>query len=546
MPKVPVLTQNQRLRPGNPTGFQSTSSARSRGSAISQFGSGLANVGNRLAQEAKKNKSKMGPLRRANLSADLGSRLGSLRARIAKEGDDGANDLETYNREATTIIDEMKASGQWDDIEGFDDITSAVMNDDGVKVSASSVVKSKDFLKQAEATAKSNFHAEVAANPDKVDLISVKAEAVLAQTYANFGIDKSKSELQLRQFRGQLLESAVREHTHNEEYKKALDVLNNNRQFFTDQDAFLKERNRIQNQAIKAETRQYTNWQRDARIKEAELEEESAAVLQTALELKTRAENPYQMDIADEYVKEATLSGDLTRAHQKIYRSQSKQDLQEASDGTVRDITDRFLGGKTSKTSALREIRRSIPNRRLTEDDATGLIRLVNTSSTYSNTSKQLVSATLKEIRTEINPQGTVFNFGKAEKAKQAARASRHFTELLVPYGRSPSPDQIRKAKNMMYKSFKPSAQFYMQGVETSKQESSSEVETILIDLKKQKRAGKLDTTTFIKKYETGKARMNLLRKEEEADRKLTEDEFIPTLEELTRPQTPTKTIPFR
>ena len=102
MPKVPSIKEGQRLRPSNPTGFQSTGKARRAGDAISGVGRAVASVGTQMmAHEAK-----LRSVRRRNAMDAAENRYTKEYQKIFTEIErtgDGVDDIKKFETEAKKI-----------------------------------------------------------------------------------------------------------------------------------------------------------------------------------------------------------------------------------------------------------------------------------------------------------------------------------------------------------------------------------------------------------------------------------------------------------
>jgi len=150
MPKVPVIQENQRLAPQNPTGFQSSSQARLMGDAVSGLGKGAMDLGSALLKVEKANYRNAG----TQASSQYRREAVKLRSALAAKGY-SADAQAKYEDEDKKL--QTKISKEYTDKFGLDaleEITTAMSKTGAQEFEEFEMERNKmriEFVKEQEA-----------------------------------------------------------------------------------------------------------------------------------------------------------------------------------------------------------------------------------------------------------------------------------------------------------------------------------------------------------------------------------------------------------
>lgn len=174
MPKVPVMEQNQRMRPGNPTGFQSSRNARLQGDAISGFGNAVTGFGAALQRSEKKKSDAQRRLAEADFKSEYTKRLQDEAVRISKlpsaDADQDKDEFDLGSAEIQhEVIDEMseKYGGKYTG--NFGALAGGVNNGFRSEVILGSLKKQKMVMQRSLTATTSQLNGNLYDNPNSFE-----------------------------------------------------------------------------------------------------------------------------------------------------------------------------------------------------------------------------------------------------------------------------------------------------------------------------------------------------------------------------------------
>lgn len=230
MPKVPVLEQNQRMRPGNPTGFQSSSSARIRGDSISALGKGVSDVGSAMIESEKRRKSAEKTLAQADFKAQMVRAQQDVNEKIAQRSASKADtDKEEYDNEMTTAKQnvmntfsekyEGKYSAEFGNIANTVDVAG---RDDIIK---SALGKQKKAMADGITQITSSLNANVYNNPNKLQESILDYSTQVVQTMVDLGANGDQVIAASNQGHKALADTAVEGFINQDDFAQARNVV---------------------------------------------------------------------------------------------------------------------------------------------------------------------------------------------------------------------------------------------------------------------------------------------------------------------------------
>lgn len=173
MATIPTLQENQRLRPSNPTGFQSSSAARIRGQALSQFGRGATSLGVAVSKLEKRQARSEKSLAQADFKQAMSRNLQDLNERMNKRGGTGADDKEFFDTQAPNVLNktlkefDKKYGGKYGN--EFNVTGNSLITGVRSGVIANGLEKQKNFLAEGVSKLESRLNAQAYQNPEAID-----------------------------------------------------------------------------------------------------------------------------------------------------------------------------------------------------------------------------------------------------------------------------------------------------------------------------------------------------------------------------------------
>lgn len=175
MVQIPVYKENQRLQASNPTGFQSSGNARLMGEALSSVGTGVANVGLALEENAKKLKAAKNKTDAAQVKNAAEIWAQDMSAKLELSGGDGSTFVEDYDKDWSKskdkIINELNKKGiatgmTAGQVEAIaDDVYSGYRKN----LSTMAVTRQKNKLKESVVTLTAQYTSDAYSAPERLD-----------------------------------------------------------------------------------------------------------------------------------------------------------------------------------------------------------------------------------------------------------------------------------------------------------------------------------------------------------------------------------------
>lgn len=213
MPKVPTLRQGLRLNPSNPTGFQSTSSARRQGNLIAGVGAGIAKVGGALADLESKQKALQGKLAERDMEQELTKEVDTIVTELGRRVGTSDKDPEDYRIFTEGVRSEvmrkmdLKYDGKYS--ANFGLIADEIINGRANKVLVKSYDKRDKELKKSLVESLSKSNGEIFINPEGSQAIISGAVRQNTEAMEIFGASDKEVENASKVLSRGLVDSAI-------------------------------------------------------------------------------------------------------------------------------------------------------------------------------------------------------------------------------------------------------------------------------------------------------------------------------------------------
>ena len=231
MPKIPISQPKNRLRPQNPTGFQSSSGARLQGDAVASAGKALSSFGGAIDSFNRKEKAARGIIAQSWVDSKIARGLQDESLRIAQNGSNGDTDMEDYdNSTAKLKIQVLKeASAKFGD--DFNE-KLAVKAESGIvnfraKIGSNTLLKKKTAFANSMKENVAAFNSEARNNPDDIDMILTRASVTQATTDMILNANPTRVRQNDNNLRRELLLSATEGLKDQGKFDQALDLVAN-------------------------------------------------------------------------------------------------------------------------------------------------------------------------------------------------------------------------------------------------------------------------------------------------------------------------------
>lgn len=316
MPKIPTLQENQRLRAGNPTGFQSSSAARIRGESLQQFGRGVASLGAAVDAGDKRRAAASQRLAEADFKSTMVRAQQDVNERIAQRP---ASKADTDKEEYDLMMAEAKhnvLNGFSEKYEGkYTDSFNNIAN--GVDVAGRGSVITNGLKKQKQAMQEGiidltkNLNSNVYSNPETLRDSLIDYSVSVSGTMADLGANEDQVVAANNEGHKALADTAIDGFIDQGKYNEAREVVLGETSHLYDskeQKESLKLIRDRRLQDISIKQRQDDRLESD-KEKQAKKQRESIAVL--GLGLINNAETPSELAKAESFINNHARQGNL-------------------------------------------------------------------------------------------------------------------------------------------------------------------------------------------------------------------------------------------
>lgn len=215
MVQVPLFKESQRMQVSNPTGFQSSASARIMGETIADLGSSVAAVGNKLAKVSKQQKDALRRTQMQILKEKLDTAALNTSMAIKEKGGDGStwSDEFTTNWDSvkTKVINDMQSSGALSQVsaEEIELVQSQVYGGYNKNMRVEGFKQEKETLKQNVSNLVSTFTTNAYVAPERIDEYVEDYATTLGGAMEAMGKDKRYIDQFNRAGKEQLIRQAI-------------------------------------------------------------------------------------------------------------------------------------------------------------------------------------------------------------------------------------------------------------------------------------------------------------------------------------------------
>lgn len=315
MAKIPTLQESQRIRPSNPTGFQSAAAARLRGESLAGLGRGVAALGTKLDRVQRRQKAAEARIAQQDFKNQMSRDLQDLNEQITLRGGTGDDDKEFYDQKSSELLNrnlkafDKKYGGKYGS--SFNVAGNDLINGVRRGVIANGLERQKNFLAQSVEQTTSVLNAQAYQNPEAIDELTTDYTTTIGGTMLD--MEANPEQVKAATFSGHraLVDSAIDGHIEKGNYKEASNlVLNRYPHLYNtkDQAAALKEIRDAKLSAVSLRQKEEDRRQKqiDEAVKATQLE--NAANARAAL---FKATNPRTIQKVKDQIIEMAKVGDL-------------------------------------------------------------------------------------------------------------------------------------------------------------------------------------------------------------------------------------------
>lgn len=352
MPKVPVLTESQRLRPSNPTGFQSPSAARLRGESISQFGRGLASFGGALESLDRKQRDAEERLASAEYKAELTSRLQDLNSEVsARPASQADGDKDFYDQRSSEIHAETlnafseKYEGKY--TKSFDIVGKTLITGVRGGVIANSSKRKQEGLKKGVRDYSANVNAAIFQSPESLREAKIDYSVTVPGMATDMGATDDQVDSMIKDGNRSLSDSAIQGALQQGKFDLAKDIVLSQSSNLYDTAQQKQRMNEIQTAEYRFKSEKFREEQRQsARQKDLKTKEQDANYMRI-LGAFSQADTPLKKSIASAELQKAAKDGDIAASQFGSLLSQDSNAEKEISAVSAVRIADQFYSADT-------------------------------------------------------------------------------------------------------------------------------------------------------------------------------------------------------
>ncbi len=323
MAKIPALQEGQRLNVANPTGFQSSASARLRGESISKFGRGIASVGSALTRLEKRQDAQLRRNAEMEFKSAMSRELQDINENIANTDSSGANDKELYDKQSSEAMSRLQKAFDKKYGGKYGDSFSALGNNlvTGVRsaVITNGLARKQKSIQEGILKATSRLNASARTHPDGLGENMADFESGIATSLKDSEATPREVLRAENSGKKQLADAAISGFTDRGDFSKAAEVvLTRYPELYTADGAQAKALHSINVAKQNFDNAKYKKAQRLERKQETELKKRQA---------KQTSQLLIQLDKA---------KGNLVlveQVRQKLYAVSSAQDISTAALG---------------------------------------------------------------------------------------------------------------------------------------------------------------------------------------------------------------------
>lgn len=459
MATIPVFKESQRLAPSNPTGFQSTTSARIRGEAISSFGQGVAQFGTQLHKLQQRQNSAERTLAQSDFKNAMTKKLQDLNAEILNNGKSGAEDTADYDKKSSDALNgvlkefDKKYSGKYGN--EFNITGNGLINGVRIGIMTNGLAKQKNFLATGIDRLTSQFNKAAITSPETIqETLTDYTTSIGGVTTAMGASETVVAGATFAGHRG-LVDSAVDGYIQKGKYKEATELVIGSQGHLYNQEGTEKTLKKIRDRKLDAENIKFREDKRAQDKLDASHKEIQAHNLGLVLTQFSKTKDPKVRNKIMEQAVSMMKSGDLAiNAWGKINAGETasqKQDSAISSFGLSEDFgnatTEEQLGAMKIKIKDL------LANDHLTPERAEYWNNKISAGAKQNKLNPR-VRNLIKIGRNRLSEiTGTYGMFEKMEDQMEGGRRTRRkirtenmYDSLIAAHGDNPSQEQIDTA----------------------------------------------------------------------------------------------------